>query len=217
MSIAEKLTTIAENEQKVYKAGQDKFLHETMLSNGKRTFFGYMFRSCEDLVEPPYFDTSKSTSFQSMFYGCHSLKRIPQYDFSNASASPDLFVECYELEELPEILLSKSQNTNYLFLGCKKLKRVAKLDMTKSTTGTNMFGSCFQLEDITFVGDIRPSVSFADCPLLSNDSVNSIINALIDNREGATTRRLTLHPDVKARLTSEQITAITQEKGWELA
>ena len=217
MSLSEKLLSVAENVSKVFKAGQDKFLHETMLSNGKRTFFGNMFRSCKDLVEAPYFDTSKGTQFSAMFYQCSKLKVVPQCDFSKATTAPDLFVECTSLEELPEILLSNATNTNYLFHTCTKLRKIAKLDITKSTTAISTFAGCEALEDITFVGTIRPSISFADSPLLTNDSVNSIINALIDNTEGATTRQLTLHPDVKARLTSEQITAITQEKGWELA
>ena len=216
MSLSEKLLSVAENVSKVFKAGQDKFLHETMLSNGKKTFFGYMFRSCEDLVEPPYFDTSKSTSFQSMFYGCHSLKRIPQYDFSKATTAPDLFVECTSLEELPEILLSNATNTNYLFHTCTKLRKIAKLDITKSTTATSIFAGCSALEDITFVGTIRPSISFADSPLLSDNTIASIINALRDWSEAGVTKTLTLHEDVKAKLTDEQI-AIANQKGWTIA
>jgi hypothetical protein len=70
------------------------------------------------------------------------------------------------------------------------------------------------LEDIQFVENtIRFSTSFAHCNLLSDKSVQSIINGLA---AVGTTQTLTLHADVKAKLTQTQLDTITS-KNWNLA
>ena len=219
MSIVEKLQTIAENEQRVFKAGQDDFLKTTLLSNGKRAYYGYMFRTCVDLVEAPYFEMVKSGTCQSMFYGCTKLKVVPQYDFTKATAIADLFVECTSLEELPEIIASNATNCNYAFHSCKNLRKIAKLNVSKhsaATTITSIFSGCSALEEIEFVGTIPQSISFADSPLLSDSTIASIINALRDWSGTGATKTLTLHENVKAKLTEEQI-AIANQKGWTIA
>ena len=60
MSIAEKLTTIAENEQKVYEAGKksqyDEFW-DTYQTNGQRTNYTYAFSGLgwtDNLYKPKY-------------------------------------------------------------------------------------------------------------------------------------------------------------------
>lgn len=226
MSIADKLTTIAENEQKVYKAGQDNFLHETMLNNGKRTWFSYMFRTCTNLVEAPYFDTSKGTQFSAMFYQCSKLKVVPQYDFSKGTAVNDLFVECTSLEELPEIIASNASNCNYMFHSCRNLRKIAKLNVSKhnvTSTIQSIFAGCTSLEEITFDGDIRQSIDMSACPL-NVASAKSAIEALYvyKGTQYELARTISFNDDVWARLNAAEVPpseATWQEyvmtvKGW---
>ena len=79
-----------------------------------------------------------------------------------------------------------------------------------------MFGYCDSLKEVRFVpNSIVYSINFASSPLLSNDTINSIIDGLAD-MTGKTAMVLTLHADVKAKLTEEQIASITA-KNWTLA
>ena len=60
---------------------------------------------------------------------------------------------------------------------------------------------------------IKASIAFAQSSLLSDESIQSIIDGLATVE---TAQTLTLHADVKAKLTDEQIAQITI-KNWSLA
>ena len=93
MNIAEKLTTIAENEQRVYNAGYEKGKAEggsddffnLRTNNGQN--FAYLFCVCNHLTTAPLLDTSKGIRFDYMFNGCGSLVTIPLLNVSNASST----------------------------------------------------------------------------------------------------------------------------------
>lgn len=81
---------------------------------------------------------------------------------------------------------------------------------------TNMFGSTTNIKEVRFAKNtIRLSITFAQSPLLSEESVQSIIDGLVD-LTGQTAQTLTLHADTKAKLTEQQIATITS-KNWTLA
>ena len=74
--------------------------------------------------------------------------------------------------------------------------------------------ACKSLVTVSFVENSIPfSLSFAQSPLLSDESIQSIINGLATVE---TAQTLTLHADVKAKLTESQIAQITS-KNWTLA
>jgi len=102
------------------------------------------------------------------------------------------------------------------FGDCSYLKTIRKIIVSRNLTQYNLtFKNCSRLENVIFEGEIAASISFNNSPLLTNESVQSIIDCLVD-MTGATALTLTLHADVKAKLTEEQITAITS-KNWTLA
>ena len=110
MSIAEKLQTIAENQQNVYNAGYEKgkaeggddFLN-VRTNDGKN--FAYLFCVCSHITTAPILDTSKGIRFDYMFNGCGNLVTIPLLNVSNTnleiSASlNNIFDSCSKLENI---------------------------------------------------------------------------------------------------------------------
>lgn len=93
------------------------------------------------------------------------------------------------------------------------------LDMSRLTSVNglvNIFRNCYKLKEVRFAKEtVKYNLTLAPCSLLSDTSIQSIIAGLAD-LTGATAQTLTLHADVKAKLTDAQITAITS-KNWTLA
>ncbi len=106
----------------------------------------------------------------------------------------------------------------YLFMGGSRLVNIEKWVMTDDGTQkfneTNTFQGCTRLEEIRLEGLLGCSLSFKDCAVLSNASVQSIIDHLKD-LTGATAQTLTLHATVGTNLSEEQKAAITA-KNWTL-
>lgn len=90
------------------------------------------------------------------------------------------------------------------------------LDISKSTNNGAAFSGNYALKEVRFVPlCINKQISFYHSSQLSDVSIQSIIDGLAD-LTGTTSQTLTLHVDVKAKLTEDQITAITS-KNWTLA
>lgn len=164
MSIAEKLTTIAENQEKVFEAGKkaeyDRFWDEFQ-DYGNRTQYSYAF--CyggwnDETYNPKY--TIRPTS-------CNNL-------FASSSAITDTKVAID--------LTHPGGNQKFgLFKGAAKLTTIRKLIVNESTifttsAGQNSFSGCSKLENITFEGTIGKSIDFSDCPLSVESMVNVITN-----------------------------------------
>ena len=81
MSIAEKLQTIAENEQKVYEAGQqseyDRFW-DGLQDNGKRTLYAYGFFNWSGEVFRPKYNIIPTGSTYSLFRNIKGVSSLPQ-------------------------------------------------------------------------------------------------------------------------------------------
>lgn len=163
-----------------------------LIDTSKAVIFNNMFTNCKSLITIPLIDTSKSTGFNAMFYGCKSLTTIPQLDLSNGVNFGNMFYNCTALITIPKIDISKATNVSLTFSGC------------------------ISLENITFVAEcIKLSISFIQSPLLSDESIQSIIDGLAD-LTGQTAQTITFHPTVKNKLTEEQIASATS-KNWNIA
>ena len=107
---------------------------------------------------------------------------------------------------------------NYTFQYCADLEAIkGEIKFSEDVTSiTNMFYGCSKLREIRFAKNtIKISLNMAQSSLLSDSSVQSIIDGLADLTSG-TSKTLTLHKDVKAKLTEAQIATITS-KNWTLA
>lgn len=132
----------------------------------------------------------EKTSYTYFFYNCKGITTIPILDMANCNSM------------------------QYTFANCTSLVSIPLLDLQNVTTAQHAFYNCINLVHIKFVEkSIKVSIAFAQSPLLSDESIQSIINGLATVE---TAQTLTLHADVKAKLTESQIAQITS-KNWNLA
>lgn len=179
MSIAEKLTTIAENEPKVYEAGKQAE-HDAMwdgLQNfGSRTDYSRWCKGCgklDDWFYPKYHMQIDIGS--EMFRG------------ANCSTGFDL---AKRLEDCGVVLdTSKCTNAQMMFTYCN-VKRLPTLDFSSITTASGIqlaFTGCSYLEDVRLSGTLSvANFDVSACAKLNKESIVSIINALSTATSGLT-------------------------------
>ena len=185
MTIAEKLQTIAENEQRVFDAGKnDVFKNMDSLN--------YFFA---DDLNSYYFD------------------KISEYDLSGITKAQYIFQSSKKTEikalSLPNVTYLHGMFKNY---GCDALEQIkGTLDFPLAEYASRSFQGCSSLKEIRLAeGSIAVSISFADSPLLTSESVQSIIDALATVTEA---KAITFNEEIT--LTDAQIAEI-DGKGWDL-
>lgn len=184
-------------------------VHQFDLSNGLN-FYG-MFRGCASLTELPLFDVSKGTNFEIIFSKCVSLKTIT-LDTKKGTHFKDMFWECRSLVSV-NINTSSATNTHTMFAYCESLKTISELDLSKVSVCERMFQNTGALENISFVKDsIKINISFVYSPLLSDASIQSIIDGLTDLTD-QTSRKVSFNSTVLDKLTDGQLDQILA-KNW---
>lgn len=198
MNIAEKLNTIAENEQKVYEAGKkaeydrfwDAYQNNGDIMNGYYAFSGNAWN--DKAYNPKH--SIKANSFTNMFRTSN---------ITDTKVSIDL-----------------SQGTGiYVLFDCTRLKNVPKIIVNENIVYTGWFVNCSALENITIEGTIgQNDFNVQWSTKLTHESLMSIINALKDYSAdtSGTTWLITLGSENLAKLTSEE-QGIARTKGWILA
>jgi hypothetical protein len=192
MSISEKLTTIAENQQKVYDAGADKATKEfwdVVQDRGARSDYAYAFYRWNAEYIRPYYKVVPKTYYPDMFRYCTKLKKIESQYFDMSQYTPQptantagyyrIFHSCSELEEIEDIGM-KAGGYYQTYSYCSKLKKIAVWRVTKDCALNAPFGACSALEDITVEGTIGVSLSFQYSINLNVASMKSIITHLYD-------------------------------------
>lgn len=139
---------------------------------------------------------------------------------NNASYPLNLSYFCNACTYLEELDISDFNfipiESAYLFGSCNKLKRIiGEIDFSASRSILNPFNACNKLEDVRLKKETLPLSIKVLSELLSDASIQSIIDGLADLTD-LETQTLTFHEGVKAKLTEEQITTITG-KNWTLA
>ena len=228
MSISEKLTAIAKNEQRVYDAGKqaeyDRFW-DIYQSNGSRSVYTGAFSGqgwTNDTFKPKYnINVSGGASYMFYYNRVQNIKQSLQnagvtlslssannisYLFSNSSTS-----------ELPQLDLSNASNVNNIFYSCSQLETIDKI-ITSSTTpwSSNCFRGCAALKNVVFEGVIsKTGLSFQDSTELTIDSLVSILEALEDKSAdtSGTAWLVTIGETNKAKLTEDEL-IIATNKGW---
>jgi hypothetical protein len=118
-----------------------------------------------------------------------------------------------------EIIGDTSNVTTYMesFSGKSTAEQIiCDFNFSSATNVTIPFNGCAKLVEVRFVPNtLFLNFNISSSPLLSDASIQSIIDCLVDMTED-TTKTLTLHKDVKAKLTETQIATITN-KNWTLA
>ena len=231
MNIAEKLTKIAENQQKVYDAGKkaeyDRFW-DSYQQNGERVNYGFAFAGLwyDDIFYPKYDLIVASTGY--MFYSSmitNLAERLKEcnviLDTSNATSLDNCFA--YSLiTHIPEISAINVSSFGAVFNKVRKVHTIDKLilkDDGSQTFSANTFSECAALKNIIIEGTIgQNGFNVSNSTKLTHDSLMSIINALKDYSGSGTTHTVTLgSANLSADKLSDTEKAIATEKGWTLA
>lgn len=200
MSIADKLTTIAANEQKVYEAGKDKEwsdFWDALQKNGKRTSYAYAFVDWQAPCFKPKYDI-KPTNCTRIFYNfatsanpypsvCKCLEDAGVvFDTSKSTNVQYLFWYAYNTD-CPVISTVSADNVDSIFAVARYMETVEKLILKDdgSQTLSNSFSQCYALKNIVIEGVIGNNVDMSACPL-SKASFTSVINALSSTTTGKT-------------------------------
>lgn len=199
MSIADKLTTIAENQQKVFDAGKTKEWSDfwnAYQKNGNRTSYGYAFWEWYPECFKPKYDI-RPTACQNMFYNFNqnntdvSLKQLLQeagvvLDTSNSTNLQNMFAYS-NISEVGVIDASNASKLEQVFWHARGIVTVdefiIKDDGSQATT--KLFFGATKLTNITIKGVFGNSIDMSECPL-SKASFISVINALSSTTTGKT-------------------------------
>ncbi len=200
MSIAEKLTTIAENQQKIYEKGvndgctagadaQRKAFWDVLQNYGKRTDYSYAFYGevwTKDTFKPIY--DIKPTNACYMFAYSRIYENFAKLlrdlgvtlDLSKATNVEACFAES-DFKRLGIIDTTSADVLSKLFLYATSLIEVNKLILRDDGSQSlhRAFGGCGNLVTLNIEGVIGGTTfDVSASPLLSKESIKSIINAV---------------------------------------
>ncbi len=231
MSIADKLTTIAENVSKVYEAGKaagggvdaglDLFW-ETYQQGGARTGYaddyGYG-KWTDDTFKPKYILWANANGAQFREATITNYEALKMVDFSRVQ----MWANYFRSSKIPHLGVIDTRGTynpasldhTFYKAEIEVIDKIIIRDDGK-TTFTNMFFQAPNLTSVTFEGVIGNYITFGSCPNLTRDSIMNVIGCLMDYAETGTTKTLNLGSTNLAKLTDEE-KAIATQKGWTLA
>ncbi|MBR2877819.1 MAG: hypothetical protein IKB92_01835 [Clostridia bacterium] len=171
MNIAEKLTTVAKNEQKVYDAGYKKhydFFWDGMLNYGNPANYINRFRRW-----------TNTEIYQPNHNIVHSL--------SAPASATETFRESFFTDLKVDNIFNDVSRLNYFCQDCTTLVNARTFHVIEKTTYYSPFGNCPKLVEIRFNGTIgQNGISFSSCVKLSKDSIESVIGHLSSAASGLT-------------------------------
>ena len=231
MSIAQKLTIIAENMPKVYEAGKSagnggyEQGYEDGYAKGEMPiYYAQSIRDTWRGVEFPE-NTNIVLRFKkapnlirSAFMYAKNIKSVKLISEENSDICNlyELVRETdIEILDLTEFDRTITGATSMCYMASKLKSVLGALDFSGADNLENTFKHIATLEDIEFVPNtIKLNISFNSSRLLTDKSIQSIIDGLADFT-GQTTQTLTFHETVGAKLTDTQKATITA-KNWTL-
>lgn len=196
MGIAEKLTTIAENEQKVFDAGKqaeyDEFW-DNFQRYGKRDNYQYFCKGInaetESWLRPKY--PIKCTDISFAWSYCDLEVDLVEYlaekgiewDFTNGGngVNAQQLFAVTNLTRIGELVFipTNMHASNGTFHNSRKIVTIDKVTFSENHTCNNVFEYCYALVNVTVAGTIGQTINLQWCPL-SVESMKSIITHLKD-------------------------------------
>ena len=231
MSISEKLTTIAENEQKVFDAGKKKEYDEfwdAVQKNGERTEYSFGFSADiwnSDNFKPKYPIAPVTAQnifgywgnlYNSPFYSTRiDFREACVFDTSNCTNLSNAFINNRVVTGLGTIDARKAVVSG-IFNGVPNLEVVELMilkDEGSQDFGNYAFYKCEKLVEIRFQGAIGRSVDLHYSTQLSKDSITSAMTHLLEDASNQTIT-LSLAAVNKAFETSEGANDGTSNEEW---
>lgn len=199
-----------------------------VLNMPKVTNMSRMFYGASNLLSVPPYDAPIASGFGETFCGCSSLRRI-KLGKHQARGMDNCFQGCKSLVELDMGNTSMVSSMLNTFGGCSSLVRIAPFDVRslKGFLSTSIpFLSCTSLREMTLInfGTVSNSQNFTQ--LISwgggdETARKTLVDSLLTYSHdrvaaGKSAITVSLAETVKARLTDEEIAAITA-KGYTIA
>lgn len=242
MSIAEKLTVVAENEKKVYDAGYEK---------GETDGYNKGYNAYCDLIWDAFQDGGNRTDYKRAFYNWDKFEKCfkPKYDIKPVGSVAEMFADINQYISVPNLCAicgitidfskvtdfknilkgsaiwhfgvvdcSSATTLDYAFNLSSSLQKIDKLILHEGITS---YAACFAntslLKNITVEGTIAGTgILLSAHTSLTYESIMSFINALKDYSGTATTKTITFGAKNLAKLTDSE-KAVATQKGWTLA
>lgn len=193
MSIAEKLTTIAENEQKVFKAGKQavyKEMFDAYQKNGTRTNYAYAFQRWEEPMFYPTHDIKPegSNSYIFNYFGenidevLNLKERLTEcgvvLDTSKATSLANMFYYA-RISHIPTIDITGLTGDAVGVFASRWLESIEKIIIKADGTSTfrSLFTNSEKLKDLRIEGVIGVTFGLTSSPINAESAI-SIINAL---------------------------------------
>lgn len=156
----------------------------------------------------------------NMFINVKNLKKIKlSATFSNYPITTNyMFANTSSIEEIDISNLNfQVYNAVSTFQSCSSLKKIiGVIDFSKAINVQGFFVNSEKLEEVRFKeNSLSVSISLSSCSLLSDASIQNIIDGLAD-LTGQTAQTITFHKEIEAKLSDEQKAQITS-KNWTLA
>lgn len=196
MSIADKLTTIAEKIQKVFDAGKKSAYDEfwdKLQNNGKRTEYSATFGAAwnSKIFKPKY---DMKPTFAGYMFNCSKVSNLKDVlekqgvtlDFSDCTS----FLRTFQysgISALPKIDMSKCNNSESCFGAMHALTSLDLVVSQDTVFSSNTFITLPKVTHLSISGTIGKKLfNVKDSPKLDKESITSIINALSDTTSGLT-------------------------------
>lgn len=184
--------------------------------NGERTDFSYAFYGSHWNDEIYPFDrTIKPINGANLMFAYANVSKVYNVDLSECTIG--FSCQGSTIKEFGLIDCSKMASSSFApFPTCRQLEYVEKIIFNRNIKfARTAFSNCDKLTHFIADGEIGSNFYIQYSPLLTTESVSSIISALID-LTGVTGQTIQFHANVKAKLTETQIASITS-KNWTLA
>lgn len=193
MTTAEKLVTVAENQQRVYDAGAkseyDRFWDAFQAKGeGINYYYAFAYGKFDDENYNPKYPITTS---------------------GGVSTSRYLFYQSKGITDTKMPIYANGNDCHYMFSNCTGLVTIRELSVLEKQTFTETFNWCSKLQNLTITGTIGNSLSLSHSPLTKN-SILSVFNALSTTVTGKTiTFKQTA---VEAAFTTEEWEALKATK-----
>jgi hypothetical protein len=214
MSVAEKLTAIAEKQQRVYNAG-----HGAGWDAGMEAGWEHGVQQAYDIFWDAYQNDGTRESYMYAFsgYGWTDELYNPKYPLICKGNNNQMFYASKITDTKVEIDFSNedsASNKQRIFASATKLKTVRKITVVEHMTYPEWFSSAKSLANITFEGVIGNSINFQDCPL-TFDSAISVLRCLKDynGTADAYKKTITLSEVTKSALEDATVDGCTEGLG----
>ncbi len=159
MSIAHKMTAIAENMPRIYKKGQDSFWDKYQ-DNGNRLKYDYAFAGngwTDEIFSPRY--PINAQKIQKMFYNSNITSTKVPIDLTNMIAE---------------------DSADTMFSQCPSLKEIPSLTIGRNTVFAGSFDYSYELEKIGFKGELWSEISLAESEKLTDETLIQLVHIAKD-------------------------------------